>query len=679
MTTNYNRNGSLLFDLVPQGTLAAMFLPTIQYESTVDYAFSHVSDGSLGKNAELLIHPNTLPEVPSENHTIQQNFSALYTVFGIPSSLGFLSSFLGDVGMPDDMTLAAPIYQNNSKATEENITQETLAVDILDGENAIFTATGEDKLHTYIESDVTGLFDTLESLSGLGDLSGMIDLSQMDAVTLLNLIDVAVDQLLPFDLRPILTIVGDVVDILSDGLDIDIVPGLSSSDVTFSLNETGLEKASTALYDLVMGMISADYLTLIQMFGLDISLTKAEIGFEIFNENQGDVVLTNQIGGLSLDLGLSLGQTFGNIDLSLDFSLDQTAEILDADYFDSVSEELAGYKIVDTAFHHYYDKVRPYLKDTSAIDLRSSTAETISALEKEYETLSQEVKDMLGTFQPSDISALYDKGRTALETILANWEENPQTFTTFSQMNTCLSGISGYAFFKEALAESETGKAILEAVSTGTENLLAECQTTVDKLVSDLESYRNDPSSMETIAQDVTTYATLLNTLPSESQTYLLSEEDKATFAALAEKVSDYDQTVFDIYADSLIAKIVEQGDALSYSFLQNLLSDEKGLYSLLPSKKKEIDTVLSGKVLADESLSSSVRSTLESEIESLKTEIIENFHSSQDQESWKTYYDSAIAKCQEINRLATSCIGEGSITGEATDLLSDLDSYFNA
>ena len=697
---NYTRKGSLSLDLSAGGIIGTLApsLAQASYNSEVLYTFEKASDGSMTDDAELLIHPNVVV-APGEDspYSVSKNFSTLYTIFGFPSSLGSLSSLLSGMDMPslpDDLNLAGNAY--NANATAETPTDEELAVRLVSGNKATFTATSEDKLRAFDETDVS---DTFETIAGL-DLTGMVSsllpmVSSMDIATILNLVDGLVDNMLPEEtLRPILVAVGDAIDILSEGLDVDIQPDENYADgassVTLSLNEAGLEQSSEALNGLMAGNDMASLISL--------DLSKASVTLEFFNES--DKELTNQLGGLSLDLGLDAkllgGILTAPINLSLDLSFDRESTEATKDYFDGIPTLVDGYRKTDEAFHTYYDKVKPYLTDTSAIDLTSATAATIADLQKEYEGLSEDVKFMLGNTVSSDaIAKLYKDGRELLgseaqgETeatgLVKEWDAlTDKRFESLSKVQTFLGNVRNYASWREAIAElGDKGTAILTAIDKTVSDTLEKAKTDVDKYVSDLDSYTKNPddeTAVTAIVDDLKNFSTFED-IDDDSYFYLMTDKQQEEATSLYSKVKDFKNDTYKVFADNVLSKLTKDGVTIDYALLKECVLGTNTLYAKYSSSQTSINSLLSG-ALAEEGnadLLKKVTSLIDNEIENVKKEVVSKFKTTQDKASWDTYKKTVNSKLQEINKLAKAYLGQSTITGEVSTLLNELSAYFAA
>ena len=682
-TTNYQRKGELSLDLEAGGLVPAIVgLQPMHYDSEIQYTFEKVSDGSAIDDAEILLSPNTVLDTEQGSpYSVENNFSMLYTLFGFPSSLPTLTNLVGAMGvslpsMPDDMLLASKAYRDNAAAQEK--TEETFAVNLVSGKKAVFTATSDDRLRAYEESDVSGLFD---QISGI-DIPEMAEtilplLENMDAATVLNLIDGLVDSMLPEEtLRPILVAIGDAVDILSEGLDVTITPDATYADgastIVLSLNEAGLEKSSEA----IAGLLGDDPM----MSMIAPTLTQASVGLEVFNEKGKD--LLNQVGGLELDLGLSL---LGSpIELHLDLSFDKESTQAPADYFAAVSEKMESYATTDAAFHSYYEKVKPYLTDKAGIDLGSQTASTIASLKQDYDALPDDVKFLFGSdFQPDSISALYDEGRTKLEELFTNWESHDKEFPTLSSIGTFLSDVKGYANWRGAIAENaEKGEAILTTIDTAVADRLAEIKTGVETMLSDLEAFRKDIADAEAIAavlKDIKDNPA--GEIADDDYFYLLSVEQQSEAKELASSVSTYAEDVYQAYADGLFASLTKEGVTITYDLLVETLLGENTFYSTASSYQYAIRPILAATLDKAENadLKKTITSTLDGEVELLKAEAVQTFKETADKETWDGYKKEVTTKLQEVNKLALAFLDQSSITNEVSDLLSTLSTYFEA
>ena len=694
--TNYTRKGSLSLDL-SAGGLIGMFVPALKqasYDSEVLYTFEKASDGSMTDDAELLVHPNTVVHGGENSaYSVGKNFSTLYTIFGFPASFGSLASTFESLGvpsdvMPDDIALTGNAY--NANASAETPTDEELAVRLVSGDKAVFTATSQDKLRAFAESDVSETFDTIAGL----DLGGLAEsllpmVSNMDVATLLNLVDTLVDNMLPEEtLRPILVAIGDAIDILSEGLDVSIEPDLTyldgASSITLSLNEAGLQKSTEAIAGLMADNPLASLLSL--------SLTEASVTLEFFNESEKELI--NQLGGLKLDLGLSA--LSAPIDLSLDLSFDRESAEASETYFYGIGSQMDGYRKTDEAFHSYYSKVKPYLTDTSAIDLTASTATTIASLQTEYEALSEDVKFMLGsTVNGEAIASLYQQGRTLLGNdaegenpstgLIAKWDAlESQSFADLSKIHGFLGNVRNYASWRDAIKEKGTkGEAILAAIDKTVSESLANVRASAEKYIKDLEAFRtnvDDATAVSAIVSDINNHGTVFDDIDDDSYFYLFTEEQKTEAEELYASVATFEDDAYDIFANAIVSSLKGEDVTIDYALLKSELMGENTLYAKSTSyKQNTIANVLSGILATEENadLLKTIDSSLDAEIENVKKEVVSTFKATEDKEAWDTYSGTVTTKLQEINKLAKAYLGQSSITNEISTLLSDLSTFF--
>lgn len=693
VTTNFRREGNLTLDVQLPMLLNILGIPNITYDSTTDLYFQNVSDGSLGRNLEWNIYPNVIDDTSEDSaYSVESNFAALAFVYGFPQSLGSIGEMIGELpSLPYDMQTAAPAYKANSTASEENpATTETLSVNLVDGQDAVFTGTSSDGtktgLRTYIESDVSSLYESIasfdieETIEGLGDTLNGLDLSGLDVVSALQLIDILFDSMIPdsSSLRPIITTIGEVIAFLGEGLDIDIVAdsqGASSIDVVLSLNQDGLDE----LTNIVSGLIDDAVSGILPGFSIDPSVEEVRLSLNFFNEGE---TLKNQFGGIELNLGLSIMSMPMSVDLDLAF--DHTATQVENDYFEDRNAVLAEYSAIDAAFEAYYGKVDPYLNDASRIDLRAATEETVDALVAEYEGLSEDVRFMLGsTVSATSIPALYEAGRDALLSLSENWKAlEEKSFAALSDIDSFVSSVKGYAYWKEAIGELSEGEAIVSAIDATVSSVLSKAESDAEVYLADVEAYKADPSDVNEgkIVADLKAFSSLVDNVDPEGQyAYLFSSEQLETGKAIVTSLSNYEEVVLDAYLDHLFSVFGQEGFSLTYDVLVEEFASVDCFYKMIPSSSRGVlEERLAARLAADTKVDSLIEEAIEAKVASVQKTLLDTYRTNPTKEAWEPVYNQALEDIRTINGILNAMDKKtDSFTGDVTTLLFALDDTF--
>lgn len=558
-------------------------------------------------------------------------------------------------------------------------------MNLVSGEKAVYSATSEGQLRAFDETDVSDYFDLV---SGKEDsaIQTTVDewLMEMDVPTLLNLLDTFVDRMIPEGtLRQLLMAMGDTIDILSEGLDVDITPGLltDSSTVKLSLNADGLDRSSESL-GAAFGMPG------------DVALTKAEVSVVVFNESKGETKLKDQLGGMSVSFSLDVfDEPAMDFDLALNFG--RTSTEIAEDYFDGIANRMASYRTIDGAFHDFYGKIKPFLTDASSIDLSQSTQERIRALQEEYEGLSASLKFMLGSLVDSKaIARLYEEGRRLLEGyesetghvpgLYENWESrDSRTFSSFEDIDAFLGNIGNYSNWRGAIAEREGGAEILAAIDDAVRDSVDSFRAYVDGLVSDREGFRKNPASLENIEailRDLDGLDVGLSDMASGRFAYLMDEEQNAEIGRLCQSVAGLEEEIYGIFAQNLVSSMNQTGN-MTYDLLFESLFKESGFYAKAGSRQGKIRAAISSLMMEKENawLQSRISGVLQSETDRTEEEILSTFKETDDKEEWVLYTQEIEDRIRRIEELSEAFLADKGNTDRLRFLVQELSSFYGS
>ncbi len=614
--SNYQRNGEI--------TLSSDLL-SICYGSDFTLAFNGGSDGSVSDDLSLDILPSSVvDDVDEEGNALYgfyDNISSLNAVYSIPSTwfpvLTLLGMDMSGVDYPhfmDSARLALDDY--NAKST--SLPDETLSLDYIDGtvsyshynngeidiSSSEETAADDESssetsqiLRGFAESYVGEIdmptFDYSEEVSGILEALDSFNFSALDEIDFSNLdlseyeIDWS-DLLLQIDeyvdsgeidmdsLTSILGTLGGALWVLGEGLDIDISTNSLdySTDVSFTLNDLGIERASYML-----GYLVGDTVPL--------NITEAAFGFNIYNTAEESNLISNiwldagigfEVSGLSfelivdldvdlceieqfssqlsgLDLYLELSET-PIIDLSISLD-DEITEISDS-YFTERSADLAENRIINDEAEAYWSQIKGwvssdnYYADPSTIDVTAAGGEYISGVAAKYADLSDAAKIILGDEIDADtIVSGYNTGLGYIQSAVSNYStylslSGGETLSATYLQYLLMAGINystytmdyvnSYKNWDEAMKEQEGGADVLTGINSALDSIIA--------------SVENAATAAETYAADKTddTLAAFI-----EAGSAIASSDDLSTISTFL--YGDYEtryNAIIDTYEDSI-------------------------------------------------------------------------------------------------------------------------------
>lgn len=606
--TNYRRTGDV------QATFS-LFGPlnVFQFDAPVDYSFVGGSDGTIGPDHSLTIHPNEgTAEDGTENWA--ENYKFLNFLYGFGSSMGpmlqmFIPSF--SVDFPADFIPASEYYGQYEDLTSEELADEALTIDVTDGSMLTYTDTADtNNLRVFEESALPSISVDTGDLEGL---LGSVTAEELDLTQLLTM----VDMLFPDDstLRPIASILGNVFYILGDGLDVDVDPDMQtgSVDVSLSLNNTGLARLGSYLTDLS---------------GMTLSFDALDFGFGLF----GDESYLNQIGNVHLDLSLTLSIEMApgfamsipvSFGLNLDLGQERTA--LEADYFDKRAQALEPLRATDAAFEDFFAKTQPYMNgETAGIDIRSSGEALVEGYADTFAALGEDVKFMLGEAGKVDEQTMldnYGKGRTALQGVLDGFDA--ETVQSFADVETLLKPIASYAYWKEALSESEQGKAVLSTLKAILDKDLDGFQSTALELLSAVGTVENDEARLAEVAK----YDALVSEIGKEKA--YMDETESATADAILLSLQGYLDLVF---ATPVATAVTAMAEETSYAELKAMFVESGSFRGALPETAvSSYDAALKKAVRQNKDALSHADDALEAEVQTLEKTLVQDVASNKE------------------------------------------------
>ena len=670
---NYQRNGHL--------NASIDFLSKDSYKLSVpaDLSFAYGSDKSLGDDMELSLRLDEVYDKGTEEepsmYSATENFKSIQFVYNLPALLGALSGMLPpdlDLSfLPNDFTAAVPAYQEiiDSKDAEA-FPKERLNINLVDGTDLVYTDVaaeeGKEMLRAFVSSDVSSVSESLGSLD-LDSLLESLDFSSIDLTQIFQMLD----MLFPTEdtIRPISSLLGEIFYIAGDGLDIDINSDLANAsvDVDFRLNETGLSKVTDLLVEAAGGDM-----------GSMLSVSSLSLGFTLFTDGE----MVNQFGGLRLDAGLGVELFPGfsmPIGVRLDLGFDKEKTTLEKDYFEKRNQTIAGHATTDAAFESFYSKVKSYVSGTAAeIDLRAETEELLQAYAAEYNDLSEDVKFMLGTsVSPESILKAYQSGRENFGKVLENWNKREnKSFANDGEITSLVKDISGYAYWKEALAEDEVGAEIAKAIDETMKNELQVAKQNAETILNNLESGER---TEESILADIKTYHSVLSFVEvddSNSARKYVTEEQLLEMDELLAKLDGYLDKAFAPVIDGLVTAYQEKKtfDDLSADFLAE---DCFRLNLTSEGDQATFDEKLAAAFQADETALSNISSVLDGKVLDLRNELFAAIKESSDKATFESATKEIANGLADVDTLST-LFQLGDKTSALDQTLAQATNYFS-
>ena len=626
--------------------------PIVSYNSPLTYSYQ-ASDENIDTAAEIKLLPNEMTkDGEADIEAIKDNYNAL----------GLIMSLVGEYAEQSSVNLASAYYNDMaSKLTAENLRTEELTLDFI-GDKVAF-------VNTSTLNDITSLRSYAETTLPQADMSMLTTLITLissiseqasnDLIALLKTIDI----LLPDEstLRPILSIIGDAVDLIGNGISINLEGDPENDDIYYVsvyLNEDGVPLANELLGKLLGE--SASSLSL-NDFTLDLTLQNSDTR-----------------NGLLTDLTLNLDLAFNTLSLpvQVDFNLGTDEKEISKTYFSDAKFALDDYATINTAVDSFYSPIKNYVQlpenslitlikmfgplmgldfefgfMTTDVSLTSEVGETLKTASEQIDNLDNDVKFIIGDYITKDnIMTEYNKGLDIVKKAVSDYASASSPSISSSNVKIYFSSLVEYADWDIALSENN-GADLLSSLGEYLDGVL----TSADTSLTDLQN----ALSAETIAEKdvISKYGAFNEADKDVTNNVQYFYGDKSTeLETYNENKSTVLEAVTQYQSSSINTKVSSLTD---YASLQNLYSSE--FYTTFFSDG-------SSNLLSADS-ASKVTSILEAEATSLKTDLLSAFKASADKESFSSALNTFKGDISALKNIEQSFLS-------TDEIYSDLNAF---
>ena len=629
----------------------------VNFAAPISYSYQE-SEDSIENAYELKILPTeaTTEEGEKDIEAIKDNYAAL----------GLIMRLVGELAECGSVDLAGAYYNDTSTTlTAETLTSEELSVNII-GSQLSFVNTSTSGKDTSLRSyaDTTLPEIDMESLSALiATVGSLSELASTDLIALLTMLD----GMFPDEstLRPILSLVGTVADLIGNGAAIDIETTADTADVSLYLNEDGISRVNDLL-----GSVLGSSASMISINGFSFDLSFVDTA-----EKNG--LLTD----LSLNIdALALGVIALPINLDLNLGTEETE--IDENYFADQKFAIPEYQSINSAVDEFYVPIKGYIElpipsllsliklftssfqfgfNTANVSLLKETGDMLKEAVEQYPSLDDSVKKILGDYvTDKTIMTKYDAGLELVKKVISDYKSASNPAITEANIKTYFETLITYADWDKALQEND-GQALL----TSFEEFLNETLTTAEEKMKSLNtSLTEEVQNEDNILQAYITYKETDDKL-MEIKEYYTGER----LSAFTDYVNEKNLILASLSTYTSSALITKISPLKTYEELKTLSESE--FYTAFFSDG-------SASVLNSSSVST-VKKILNAQADTLENTLLSSYKTSTTKNDFKTAYNEYKSAVTELRTLEKSFLNTSDIYTELNNFGSILNNSLPA